>query len=100
MTQDQYLIVIVILTIVNLVLWCWLAVIKYQESRSWHSYGCLIYAITYFLLAYRNISAQEHLKIIIDSNYLLISYFAYLGQIGACISFILNSYTKDHVKKH
>jgi len=95
MEQSSYILTTIILNVVIICGWIWLGVVKYQERRAWHTYACLVYAAAYCVLVWINFGVYEvKSDPLIAANYLKV-YFAYLLQVGAVVSFILNSYTKD-----
>ncbi len=98
MEQSSYILTTIILNVVTLTLWVWQAVIKVQEKRPWHSYGCICYAVSYAMFIWVNMDVYKLSGDPLVINNVMKVYFGYMFQLAATISFLIFTYTKDHAK--
>jgi hypothetical protein len=93
--ESSNLAVTVALSVLTMAGWVWLAVIKWQEKRTWHTWGCLIYGVSYLMLVLINTMSFK-LQTPLPVRMATTIYAVTIIQLGAVISFIFNSYMRDH----
>ena len=81
--MSNYLLNILVLNVFIGILWCWIVVIYFNLRKSWHRYGCFLYAVSYVGLFICNLNSATSMPLRLH---------CYLLQLAAGICFIYNFY--------